>query len=305
MAKNKKQSRGLLSFLLWLLLMSILIVSAARGEDRALLIGVGRYAGITARLNGVSLDISMMSEVAELLGFTGHEIKVLEQEAASTARVYETIEEWLVKGAGPDDRVLFYFSGHGSQIPDENNDEKDQFDEVLLLYDVALTEKRGQQTLTGVLVDDHFNHMLGRMKSRNVLVILDACHSGSATRSLGLTPRSIPVNEAKVKYFYYSPMLEAAGRAGVQVMPLFQDDRESVRLEHWDAGADIDLMPDGGIEIFVLEGSFEESGENFEPQSWLRLPIGTELEAKAGSEGCKCWIKEGHLRFVDLSKLTG
>jgi hypothetical protein len=110
--------------------------------------------------------------------------------------------------------VLFYFSGHGSQIPDENNDEKDQFDEVLLLYDVALTEKRGQQTLTGVLVDDHFNHMLGRMKSRNVLVILDACHSGSATRSLGLTPRSIPVNEAKVKYFYYSPMLEAAGGRG-------------------------------------------------------------------------------------------
>ena len=37
---------------------------------------------------------------------------------------------------------LFYFSGHGSQIPDEDHDEKDQFDEVLLLYDVAFTQKK-------------------------------------------------------------------------------------------------------------------------------------------------------------------
>ncbi len=102
----------------------------------------------------------------------------------STAKVYDAVENWLIDGAGPDDRVLFYFSGHGSQIPDENNDEDDQFDEVLLLYDAALTEKRGRQTLSGVLIDDDFNQMLARMKSRNILVILDACHSGSATKRM-------------------------------------------------------------------------------------------------------------------------
>ncbi len=171
MAKNKKRSHGLLSFLLWLLLMSVIMVSAARSEDRALLIGVGRYAQFEERLNGVSLDIAMMREFVHLMGYKSHQIKVLEHEQASTAKVYDAVENWLINGAGPDDRVLFYFSGHGSQIPDENNDEDDRFDEVLLLYDAALTQNRGRQTLGGVLIDDDFNHMLARMKSRNILVI--------------------------------------------------------------------------------------------------------------------------------------
>jgi len=214
MAKNKKRSHGLLSFLLWLLLMSIILVSAARSEDRALLIGVGRYAQFEERLNGVSLDLSMMREMVHLMGFKHSEIKVLEHEQASTARVYDAIENWLINGVGADDRVLFYFSGHGSQIPDENNDEDDQFDEVLLLYDTVLTEKHGRQTLSGVLPDDHLNHMLARMKSRNILVVLDACHSGSATKRLQLSSRSFETGQAKVKYFYYSPALEAAGGSG-------------------------------------------------------------------------------------------
>jgi metacaspase-1 len=214
MANNKNRSHGLLTFLLWLLLMSIIMVSAARGEDRALLIGVGRYAQFEEKLNGVSLDIAMMREFVHLMGFKTHEIKVLEHEQASTAKVYDAVENWLIDGAGPDDRVLFYFSGHGSQIPDENKDEDDQFDEVLLLYDTVLTEKHGRQALSGVLLDDHLNHMLARMKSRNILVILDACHSGSATKRMQLSSRSFQTGQAKVKYFYYSPSLEAADGSG-------------------------------------------------------------------------------------------
>ena len=214
MANKKKRSHGLLSFLLWLLLMSIIMVSAARGEDRALLIGVGRYAQFEEKLNGVSLDIGMMREFVYLMGFKRHEVKVLEHEHASTAKVYDAVENWLINGAGPDDRVLFYFSGHGSQVPDENNDEDDQFDEVLLLYDTVLAEKSGRQTLSGVLLDDDLNHMLARMKSRNILIILDACHSGSATKRMQLSSRSFQTGQAKVKYFYYSPSLEAAGGSG-------------------------------------------------------------------------------------------
>ncbi|MGD8285529.1 MAG: caspase family protein [Desulfobacterales bacterium] len=214
MADNQKQIGGLLSFLLWLLLMSLALVSSARGEDRALLIGVGRYAQFDEKLNGVSLDIRMMMELTQLLGFKRHAIKVLEHEDASTEKVYSAVENWLINGVRPEDRVLFYFSGHGSQIPDDNNDEKDQFDEVLLLYDAALKEQGRYQTLTGVLLDDDFNTMLARMQSRNILVILDACHSGSATRSLRLNPRSFSVNEAQVKYFSHPPYIGTTGGQG-------------------------------------------------------------------------------------------
>ena len=214
MPDNKKQKNGFWSYLLWLLLMSIALVSAARGEDRALLIGVGRFAHFEDKLNGINLDLDMMSETAQLMGFDKKAIKILENEQATAAHVYDTFDNWLLKGLEPQDRVLIYFSGHGSQVPDENNDEPDNFDEVLLLYDTTLTEKNGHQSLSGVLHDDRFSTLLAQIKSRHILVILDACHSGSATRSLPLIPRSIPVKDAQVKYFYYSAMLEAAGGSG-------------------------------------------------------------------------------------------
>jgi len=214
MSNNNKHLKGFWSFLLWLVLMSIALASTARGEDRALLIGVGRYAHFDDRLNGVSLDLDMMTEMAQLMGFQKNAIKILEHEKATAAAVYQTFDDWLINGIEARDRVLIYFSGHGSQVPDENDDEKDNFDEVLLLYDTTITAKNGRQSLTRVLHDDRFQRMLAQIKSRNILVILDACHSGSATRSLQLTPQSIAAAKGQVKYFYYSPMLETAGASG-------------------------------------------------------------------------------------------
>jgi hypothetical protein len=87
----------------------------------------------------------------------------------------------------------------------------------------------------------------------------------------------------------------APGRAGVDVMSLFHDAREDVRLERWAPNARVALDLPGGIEVLVLEGGFEEGRESFAPQSWLRLPAGAYLDAKAGAAGVKVWIKSGHL----------
>lgn len=85
------------------------------------------------------------------------------------------------------------------------------------------------------------------------------------------------------------------GRPGVEVMPLFRDPREDVRLERWAPGTQVDLAVPGGVELLVLDGGFSEGGESFEPQSWLRLPCGAALRARAGAQGCRLWIKAGHL----------
>jgi hypothetical protein len=82
---------------------------------------------------------------------------------------------------------------------------------------------------------------------------------------------------------------------GVELMPLFQDPRETVRLERWMPNAQIDRAVPGGIELLVLDGGFSEGGDSFEPQSWLRLPRGATLHASAGRTGCRLWVKEGHL----------
>jgi hypothetical protein len=91
------------------------------------------------------------------------------------------------------------------------------------------------------------------------------------------------------------PYVRPADRPDVELLPLFRDQRENVRLERWPAAARIRGALRGGGEFLVLDGSFEEAGDTFEPQSWLRLPPGSQLEAMAGPRGCTVWVKTGHL----------
>ncbi len=93
-------------------------------------------------------------------------------------------------------------------------------------------------------------------------------------------------------------------RPGVSITPLYKDERENVRIETWDAGAEVDVASENGAEILVLEGGFEESGDRLRPQSWLRSPIGGRVHAKAGPSGARVWIKSGHLRFVEPPKVA-
>ena len=90
----------------------------------------------------------------------------------------------------------------------------------------------------------------------------------------------------------------APGRPGVKVMPLFRDAREEVRFERWAPNAEVELALPDGAEFLVLSGGFEENGEVFVEQSWLRLPAKATLHAKAGADGCRVWIKAGHLGNV-------
>ena len=89
-----------------------------------------------------------------------------------------------------------------------------------------------------------------------------------------------------------------ADRPGVEFALLFRDDREDVRTERWAPGAAVNLPAPGGAEVLVLEGAFDEGGDHFEPQSWLRLPCGDALRATGGADGCTVWVKTGHLRHV-------
>jgi quercetin dioxygenase-like cupin family protein len=90
----------------------------------------------------------------------------------------------------------------------------------------------------------------------------------------------------------------APGRPGVEVMELFRDGREEVRLERWPPGAEIALAAPGGAELLVLAGGLTAGEERCEVHSWLRLPCGAGLEATPGPKGCTLWVKTGHLRHI-------
>ena len=85
---------------------------------------------------------------------------------------------------------------------------------------------------------------------------------------------------------------------GVSTLSLYSDDAEEVSIQTWQADQTITITAEQGIEVLVIEGSYVESGETFKKNSWLRLPIGSTLNAKAGSDGCKVWMKQHHLNRV-------
>ncbi len=89
-----------------------------------------------------------------------------------------------------------------------------------------------------------------------------------------------------------------AARAGVEVAPLFEDARETVELQTWQAHASLEQAVPDGAELLVLDGSLAESGDVLQALSWLRVPRGGRLQATAGARGARVWVKTRHLRFV-------
>ncbi len=94
-------------------------------------------------------------------------------------------------------------------------------------------------------------------------------------------------------------LLAELGRPGVTGATLFEDARETVRCERWQAGTSVVIDAPGGAELLVLDGSLSESGQTLARHDWLRVPMGGAIRAVAGEAGAHVWIKTRHLRHVN------
>jgi hypothetical protein len=189
------------------------VTCSAFAEDRALVIAIGDYryecppSTPDCRdpdLPGIDHDLVQIKETLRLLGFSEHQVLVLADQDASLTGVRVAIDQWLVRGVDKDDRVLLYFSGHGSQIPDTSDDEQDRLDEVLLTWDMEIDG----DTLRNVLIDDELGELLERVPAKRSLVLIDACHSGTATKAWD------PVEHHLAKNYRWSAETESPPDSG-------------------------------------------------------------------------------------------
>lgn len=168
----------------------------------ALLIGINEYkkngADSVRNLRGTNNDVELMKNL--LVGTYKFDykpnapdspVKTLFNSQATQAGIRDAFRKQLIdnaksyfdKAAAKDPKkgatVVFYYSGHGSKLPDQNGDETDEIDETIVPHD-STTNVATQKDIR----DDEFDVWFKELKNytSNITFIFDSCHSGTVTR---------------------------------------------------------------------------------------------------------------------------
>jgi hypothetical protein len=143
---------------------------------KAVLIGINRYRIPGADLRGCVNDVkNMQSVLTRSYGFKGGDITVLTDFAATKKGIESAIRK-LVQGGRKGDVLLVHFSGHGSNVPDDDGDEADDRDEILCPTDLDWKNP---------MRDDWLRKTFDSMRAGvSLTVITDCCHSGTITRAV-------------------------------------------------------------------------------------------------------------------------
>lgn len=161
-------------------------------KSLALLVGINTYAGrkeAPSPLRGTKNDIDRAERVLlDRFGFEPDSIVKLVDADATHEKIVSEIYGHLIKKAGPKTKVVFWFSGHGSRIPDASHHDpspremsESAMDQTLVAYDSRMVGPYGSYDIT----DDELHSLFAEIKSRNVLIVTDCCHSGGALRGNG------------------------------------------------------------------------------------------------------------------------
>ena len=154
-------------------------------SKRALLVGINHYQIPGADLRGCVNDVrDLAAALIEFHGFRKSDITVL-TDGAATKKAMQAGIRALVRDSKRGDVALLHYSGHGSNVPDDNHDEADGRDEILcptdLNWDDPFRDDWLRSTFDGLRAGVSFT------------AIMDCCHSGTNTRAI--LPPDAPVKE--------------------------------------------------------------------------------------------------------------
>lgn len=175
----------------------------------ALVVAVGKYPTNQRNWKNLSSvkDLQYIREALLQNGFALKDIDTLVNEKATKAAMVKALDNLALK-ANKDDIVFFHFSGHGQQIQDDEKDgcldEVDGYDEALIPYDAKAmwddADYHGEKHFRDDLLEEKLNAVRKKVGNNgSVVVVVDACHSGTITRSAG-SFRGTPVPCQKNNY---------------------------------------------------------------------------------------------------------
>lgn len=164
----------------YLLLLSLSVTAQIK---RALVIGLGdQQDKAWNKING-DKDVPFVQAMLKNAGFKS--VTTLVNRQATKVGIVRAFKR-MTASCKQGDVVYIHYSGHGQQMTDVHNDEKDGLDECWIPYDAcrkASATYHGEKHLT----DDELNVYLNAIRNKigakgKLLVVIDACHSGDGTR---------------------------------------------------------------------------------------------------------------------------
>lgn len=175
------------------LIMALAAFANLQAEKYALIVAIGDYPepgrngwGKISSGNDVPLIKGALLEQ----GFQESNITLLKDAAATKTGISNAFDQ-LIKKVHAGDIVVVHFSSHGEQIEDDNNDEVDHLDECIVPYGAVYSPdaNRFKEYAPGYFRDDEFGTKVTQLRNQltstgDLLVLLDACHSGTGTRGV-------------------------------------------------------------------------------------------------------------------------
>ena len=167
----------------YLLLLLSLPVQLYAQTKRALVIGLGEQQDKAwNKING-DKDVPLVQGMLKSAGFKS--VTTLVNRQATKTGIIGAFRK-MAASCKQGDVVYVHYSGHGQQMTDVHNDEKDGLDECWIPYHAyrkASATYHGEKHLT----DDELNVYLNAIRNKigakgKLLVAIDACHSGDGTR---------------------------------------------------------------------------------------------------------------------------
>lgn len=156
----------------------------------ALLVGINEYEPSTnwPKIHGEN-DVALIQEALLKRGFKQENIHLLKGKQATKKNIQQKLIE-IEKKLTKQSFFVFHFSGHGQQIPDEwsaHKDEVDNYDEALALYNSPMEISNNYEG-NAHLIDDDMEAYFQPIRKKigpngQLLLLVDACHSGTITRS--------------------------------------------------------------------------------------------------------------------------
>lgn len=185
---HSSSNRLFLSRFICLLFLFSLIANITLGQQKvALLIGIGTYQDSAWPQLSSQNDICLLKDVLIAQGFQEEDILILEDEKATKVNILSCLNN-LLDFVVENSFVYIHFSGHGQQMADNLGDEVDQLDESIVPYDAQREYHRGKYTGQNHIRDDELEFVLKKLRNKigpsgQVLVSIDACHSGTSLRA--------------------------------------------------------------------------------------------------------------------------